>query len=757
MALRHQKLATQREQVKYRYDAFLSYAHEDKPTVAWLHKLLTTFWVPWKRRRSVFMDQESLPAGGGLSANLKDALKETRFLIVCCSRNSAESYWVHLEITEFLNSHPAENVLACVVGDRATEASFSVPPMIDCIENELLKDETFKPDLRGKPENLKGQVLKAANKEALSLLAPLVNLPSKDSLLDRRKKNLIVGSVLVFVIVMSTIGWKIWDDRDESQINKVLSQSSDLVRAAANGFYPTDRVIPWLQTMVISGRSDEALEVARKIENPSFRSQAMASIVEPLAKAGMADEARQAANEAFETDRQYSSPEQMASIVEPLAKAGKTNEARQVANEALEEARHKYAGDRFQAMVSIVEPLTKAGMMDEAGQAAFDALYVAHQTENADDRSRLMVSAIESLATASMVNEAITVARKIENADDRSKAMASIVKPLVKAGKTDEARLAANEALEAARQIKEEEFRFIAMTDIAELLAKIGKTNEERQAVIEAFEAARQFGPEYTRSMAIAGIVGPLAKIGKTDEALEAARQIKDAVFHFKAMARIVEPLAKAGKTDEALLAANEVLEAARQIENADDRFQAMARIIEPLAKAGKTDEARQAVIETLNAARQIAKAPQFDPQFGNAQARSRLIASAIEPLAKAGKADEALEAARLIEDAGFRSQAMVIVAEVMIKNRQGVRAKSVLDEAERAAQQSTHDETKSAILADIAKGLAKLHLYKLAREMANLCTSSSDKLAAYTAILREYHIRHHPDQAKLFEEEKPE
>jgi hypothetical protein len=31
----------QKEQ--YRYDAFISYAHEDKPTIAWLHQLLTTF------------------------------------------------------------------------------------------------------------------------------------------------------------------------------------------------------------------------------------------------------------------------------------------------------------------------------------------------------------------------------------------------------------------------------------------------------------------------------------------------------------------------------------------------------------------------------------------------------------------------------------------------------------------------------------------------------------------------------------------
>ncbi|MGE0127429.1 MAG: TIR domain-containing protein [Blastocatellales bacterium] len=118
---------------------------------------------------------------------------------------------------------------------------------------------------------------------------------------------------------------------------------------------------------------------------------------------------------------------------------------------------------------------------------------------------------------------------------------------------------------------------------------------------------------------------------------------------------------------------------------------------------------------------------------------------------------NEALDAARKIEDADSRSQAMSRIAEVMTKNREADRAKSALDEAERAAQQVTGGASKSERLAAVAEGLAKLHYYKLARETANLCASSSDKLAAYTAILREYYIERHPDQAKLFEEEKPE
>ena len=215
--------------IKYRYHAFISYAHEDKNTVEWLRKLLSTFWVPWKKRRLIFLDQESLRAGGGLSATLTAALKESRFLIVCCSKDSAESRWVNLEVNEFLESHPAENVLACLVGTKAAGA-FAVPQAIQSVQDKL-GDDLFQPDLRGDPEKLKGREKKAAIREALALLAPLVDLPGKDELLDHRKKTPIFGTALLSVLVCAAIGWKLWDDRPESQTNKILSKSPELVKA----------------------------------------------------------------------------------------------------------------------------------------------------------------------------------------------------------------------------------------------------------------------------------------------------------------------------------------------------------------------------------------------------------------------------------------------------------------------------------------------------------------------------------------------
>jgi tetratricopeptide (TPR) repeat protein len=292
-------------------------------------------------------------------------------------------------------------------------------------------------------------------------------------------------------------------------------------------------------------------------------------------------------------------------------------------------------------------------------------------------------------------------------------------------------------ALKAARTIVDADLRSRAMVNIVEALAKAGKTDEALRAANEAFEAARKIVDVYFRSQAMVNIVVALAKAGKTDEAFEAARKIGNASLRSRAMAGVGGALARAGKTDEALRAANEAIEAARKIESAYSRSMHMVDIVEALAKAGKTDEA-------FEAARTIA----------DADYSSQAMVNIVEALAKAGKTDEAFEAARKIMDADYRSWAMASVAEAMIKNREAAKAESALNEAQRAAQQATKASERSTRIAAVAIGLAKLHHYRLARETADLCTSPGNKLAAYTAILREYLIKRNPNLEKLFEED---
>jgi hypothetical protein len=143
--------------------------------------------------------------------------------------------------------------------------------------------------------------------------------------------------------------------------------------------------------------------------------------------------------------------------------------------------------------------------------------------------------------------------------------------------------------------------------------------------------------------------------------------------------------------------------------------------------------------------------------QIDNAYYRSRVMANLVEPLTNAGRTDEALASAQKIDDPRYRSQTMVSVAEAMTRNREADKAKNTLNEAQLAAQQISWGPEKSTRLAAIAIGVAKLHHYRLAREIADLCTAPGDKLAAYTAIFRESFIERNPDLEKMFKEKKQE
>ncbi len=732
--------------IKYRYHAFISYAHEDKPTVEWLRQLLATFWVPWQRRRLIFLDQESLPAGGGLSASLSAALREARFLIVCCSKDSAESTWVNLEIKEFLESHPPENVLACLVGLK-TEGSFVVPPAVQNVQDKL-GDELFKPDLRGQPEKLKGREQKAVIKEALALLAPLVDLPGKDELLDQRKKTLIFGTALLTVLVCAVLGWKLWDDRPASQINKILAKSPDLMQAISTDVTSSKAMLPrpaaiadaasdrysttdeWLRTLVLTGHANDALAAARKIEHADARFHALIEIADQLRNGGAirhyidhwghpswetvsdehdgkakadaseqakqtANEAVQAANEVVEGARKIADAnvrgEVLVKVVEALGKVGKGVEAKLAAHVALAAGRQIEDADaRAWALVKVIEALTKAGQNDEATQIAAEAQEVARNIKGNEPRALAQVRIADALAAAGKSAEAHEPARKIENAD---------------------------EALAAARQIKKLDARIEALIDIAEALADSGRHAEAGQIASEALTALGAHG-SYWR------------------------------------MDKIFRLLAKAGKNEEARQVAAKELAARQQLPPGKARTEALASFDIPdflnsVARSGTSAEIKQVAQTVLEAAQQR----KYEWEANRAPFLVKLVGA----LAQAGKSDEAVEAAGWIANQIIRIQALVRVAEELAKAHQPEKARQVINEAQRLAQQFAIVTDKSFALAEVAKGLARLHYFRLAREAVESQASSQDKLAAYIVIVREYASERNPALTQLFVGETPE
>jgi WD40 repeat protein len=112
----------------YKYWGFLSYSHADERWAQWLHRAIERYTVPRAlvggktslgarpaRLTPVFRDREELASSGDLSREIRDALRQSRFLIVVCSPRAAVSRWVDEEIKAFKAIGRADRVLAFIV------------------------------------------------------------------------------------------------------------------------------------------------------------------------------------------------------------------------------------------------------------------------------------------------------------------------------------------------------------------------------------------------------------------------------------------------------------------------------------------------------------------------------------------------------------------------------------------------------------------------------------------------------------------
>ncbi len=410
----------------------------------------------------------------------------------------------------------------------------------------------------------------------------------------------------------------------------------------------------------------------------------------------------------------------LGSVIEALAKAGMEAEAMAVAREIED------ADERARALGSVAEALAKAGMKTEASSAATEALAAAREIEDADKRASALWSVVEALGKVGMETEALAAAREIEDADKRASALGSVAEALAKAGMAAEVHNIAIEALAAARKIQTADDRARAQSSIAEVLGKAGM-------MAEALAAAREIRSTGDRASAQSSIAEVLGKAGMMAESLAAAREIEEAFHRAEALSSIAEPLVQAGMEAEALAAA-------RETEEVFYRVNALSSMAKALGKVGMTAEALAAIRE-IEATDYLALA----------------LCSKAEVLVQAGMVEEALDAAREIEWMEYRANALMVVTNFWLDRGQAEKARSLIGEVRISIGKVFSDYERSTAWRHLSEILARLHFYREAREAAEQCSSSEDRLVAYTAILREYHIERNPSLARLFAEEAAE
>lgn len=119
----------------FAYWAFISYRHSDETAARRLHAALETYRLPKRlaglpgpfgatpaRLFPVFRDRDELAGASDLTAAIKNALEQSRALIVLCSRATPASRWVNEEIAYFRSIGRSDRIFAYLIDGEPDQA-----------------------------------------------------------------------------------------------------------------------------------------------------------------------------------------------------------------------------------------------------------------------------------------------------------------------------------------------------------------------------------------------------------------------------------------------------------------------------------------------------------------------------------------------------------------------------------------------------------------------------------------------------------
>jgi tetratricopeptide (TPR) repeat protein len=572
----------------------------------------------------------------------------------------------------------------------------------------------------------------------------------------------------------------------------VLHEALDNVRAI-NGNTRNIALSEIAQSFANIRVADRAINITTKIRNSKLRIYTYYSIANSLAKLGLAEEALIAAHNLEDVDKQDMA---FSTIAEVLVQNGAIEQSLDAARSIRSDDKRSHAlcsiagtcsntglfeqalivateiesdQHRANALSHILQGIVTSGLSHQAGQILTDSHQVALSITSPYHRSlalakigeTLIEMGIEMIPHRQVLVTALSSTRDIENIYQRAEALSEISAIFTKGGVDQEARPVLIATLGAARRIGDNYQRAQALSSIADALAKFGLARKARETFDEARTTACNITNRDQRDQILTSIAVKLAQLGFIEQAFDTCKLIKRDSYRIKAFTTLAETLIQAGIADQALAATRKIgyhaqafsivaksfakagffeqsLVVADLIKDIDQRVQTLSYITNRLIRNGSTDKARDVMLKAL----------MLTSRAKDVRDRVQILSGISETLAKAGLARNARQelievyvTVRWVEDRDQLAKTLIVIAEALAKaGISDEQAISIAKEARYAVGGIVSDFVRSREGVRLVRVLAKLKLYQIALETADLCTRMNDRLDAYTAIVSEYY-----------------
>ncbi|MFN7927040.1 MAG: TIR domain-containing protein [Blastocatellia bacterium] len=352
-----------------------------------------------------------------------------------------------------------------------------------------------------------------------------------------------------------------WAEKDDFQIEKILSQAQPLVAYCEEG------AGIWCYTLVICIGWEGALSAIKTIKSKTIYVESLCDIANLMARAGHNEHVSYLANEALKALQEINDPhyseDRLPEIIEAMAKGGLTDQAISIAlNIKNEYARH----------VSIQTIATELA----AAKQADHALDLISEIKDSQTYKSALLHIATAMCEVGLHKEAFGLIKNDNSVQLSSRRFSEIAMALSKAGLTKDANHFAKQAVTIADNSSESLYA-------AESLADGGFIEQASQIISKTLSVSQVGAFRLYSGLYINADV--IVRTGFARQAISLAQSIQDYEYRFRVFAKIAWELAKKGKIEEAF-------DLAHEIKWTGQRIITFARIAVALASSGHTEEA---------------------------------------------------------------------------------------------------------------------------------------------------------------------